>query len=75
MTVKTQEIATVTIAESIYAVTRWADETVIVSKRGTGYIVREGIHQPYSFPAGTPLNKRGNPVKVMNVGGIIEEVK
>jgi len=37
--------------------------------------MHEGISQPYSFPTGTPLRKNGNPVYVMNVGGIIEEYK
>ena len=75
MNAKTQEIATVTIAGAEYTVEQWASDVVIISKRGTAYMVREGISQPYSFPGGSPLVKRGNAVRVMNVGGIIEEVK
>ena len=75
MNTKTEAAQTVTIAGSVYTVTNWAGDDVIVSKRGTGYIVRPGISQPYSFPGGSPLVKRGNAVRVMNVGGIIEQVK
>lgn len=75
MNAQVQELATVTIAGAVYTVTNWAGDDVIVSKRGTGYIVRPGISQPYSFPGGSPLVKKGNAVRVMNVGGIIEEVK
>ena len=75
MSQSVQELETVTIAGATYTVENWSGETVIISKRGTAYMVREGIGQPHSFPAGTPLVKRGNPVKVMNVGGILEEIK
>lgn len=72
---KVQELEIVTIAGADYTVEQWASDLVIISKKGTAYMVPEGISQPYSFPGGTPLRKRGNPVRVMNVGGIIEEVK
>ena len=73
---KLQELQTVTIAGADYTVEQWENwGTVIVSKKGTAYTVEPGISQPASFPAGTPLRSKGNPVRVMNVGGIIEEVK
>lgn len=75
MNAQVQELATVTIAGATYTVENWSGDSVLISKRGTGYILREGISQPVSFPGGTPLTKRGNAVLVMNVGGIIEEVK
>jgi hypothetical protein len=75
MNTKTEAAQTVTIAGANYTVEQWASDMVIISKKGTAYMVPEGISQPYSFPGGTPLRKRGNPVRVMNVGGIIEEVK
>lgn len=64
----------ITIAGSTYDLAKWGDEDVMVSKKGTGYILEPGVHQPVSFPGGTPLRRRGNPVYVLNVGGIIEEV-
>jgi hypothetical protein len=75
MNTKTTELQTVTIAGADYTVEQWASDMVIISKKGTAYMVPEGISQPYSFPGGTPLRKRGNPVRVMNVGGVIEELK
>lgn len=75
MTTKTQELATVTIAGSEYTVSNWSGTDVLISKKGTAYMIEPGVFQPCSFPGGTPLRKRGNPVYVMNVGGIIEEVK
>lgn len=75
MNTTSQAVETVTIAESDYTLTEWSGDAVMISKRGTAYMLPEGVCQPYSFPAGTPLRKRGNPVFVMNVGGIIEEVK
>lgn len=71
---KPETLETVTIAGADYTVENWSGNTVLISRRGTAYMIREGLQQPYSFPAGTPLRKRGNPVYVMNVGGIIEEV-
>lgn len=70
-----QTLALVTIAGADYTVENWSGDTVLISKRGTAYMIREGISQPVSFPGGTPLTKRGNAVRVMNVGGIIEQVK
>jgi hypothetical protein len=64
----------VTIAGADYTVENWSGSTVLISKKGTAYMIEDGISQPVSFPGGTPLRKRGNPVRVMNVGGIIEEV-
>lgn len=75
MNTTVQELEIVTIAGADYTVENWSGDTVLISKKGTGYILHEGINQPVSFPGGTPLRKRGNPVRVMNVGGIIEEVK
>jgi hypothetical protein len=75
MNAKVQELEIVTIAGADYTVEQWASDMVIISKKGTAYMVPEGISQPYSFPGGTPLRKRGNPVRVMNVGGVIEELK
>jgi hypothetical protein len=69
-----QELEIVTIAGADYTVETWSGDKVLVSKKGTAYMIAEGISQPVSFPAGTPLRKKGNPVRVMNVGGIIEEV-
>ena len=70
-----QELATVTIAGAVYTVTNWSGMDVLISKKGTAYMIQPGVSQPVSFPAGTPLRKHGNPVRVLNVGGIIEEVK
>jgi hypothetical protein len=75
MNTKIQELEIVTIAGSDYTVETWSGDKVLISKRGTAYMIAEGISQPVSFPAGTPLTKRGNAVRVMNAGGIIEEVK
>lgn len=72
---KVQELQVVTIAGADYIVENWHGDTVLVSKKGTAYMVQPGISQPVSFPAGTPLCKKGNPVRVMNVGGVIEQVK
>jgi hypothetical protein len=72
---KVQELEVVTIAGAVYTITDWSGDTVLISKKGTGYILHEGINQPFSFPGGTPLRSKGNPVYVMNVGGIVEEVK
>lgn len=72
---KVQEIQTVTIAGAEYTVEEWSGDTVLLSKKGTAYMIREGVSQPVSFPAGTPLRKKGNPIFVLNVGGIIEETK
>jgi hypothetical protein len=73
---KVQELEIVTIAGADYTVETWEDwGQVIISKKGTAYTVEPGISQPVSFPKGTPLRSKGNPVRVMNVGGIIEEVK
>lgn len=68
-----ENIQIVTIAGSDYTVENWSGMDVLVSKKGTGYIVRPGISQPMTFPGGTPMRKRGNPVYVLNVGGYIEE--
>jgi hypothetical protein len=65
----------VTIAGADYTVENWSGDLVMISKRGTAYMLPEGVGQPVSFPGGSPLVKKGNPVRVMNVGGIIEEVK
>lgn len=70
-----QELQVVTLAGADYTVENWSGNTVLLSKKGTAYMVREGISQPYSFPAGTPLRKKGNPIFVLNVGGIIEETQ
>lgn len=75
MNTKTQELEIVTIAGAVYTVENWSGDSVLISKRGTAYMIAEGVSQPMSFPGGTPLVKRGNPVRVMNVGGVIEEVK
>lgn len=69
-----KQAQTVTIAGVEYTVERWNLDTVIISKRGTAYMVPEGISNPWSFPGGTPLRKHGNAVKVINVGGIIEQI-
>ena len=70
-----RELQVVTIAGADYTVDNWGGMDVLISKKGTGYIIQPGVSQPHSFPGGTPLRKHGNPVRVMNVGGIIEEVK
>lgn len=75
MSIQTKTNQTVTLAGATYTVEEWSGTTVLMSKKGTAYMIRDGVSQPYSFPAGTPLRKHGNPVYVMNVGGIIEEVK
>lgn len=75
MNAKVQELATVTIAGAVYTVTNWSGTDVLISKKGTAYMIEPGVSQPHSFPAGTPLRKQGNPIFVLNVGGIIEEVK
>ena len=75
MNTKTQELEIVTIAGADYVVENWHGDTVLVSTKGTAYMVQAGISQPVSFPPGTPLRKKGNTVLVMNIGGIIEEVK
>lgn len=72
---KVQELQTVTIAGATYTVENWSGTDVLISKKGTGYMIEPGVSQPHSFPGGTPLRKHGNPVYVLNVGGIIEEVK
>ncbi|WIV32175.1 hypothetical protein QN084_06080 [Paenarthrobacter sp. R1] len=72
---KVQELQVVTIAGADYTVEDWSGMTMLISAKGTAYCIEEGISQPISFPGGTPLRKRGNPVRVMNVGGFIEEVK
>lgn len=70
-----QELEIVTIAGSDYVVENWHGDTMLISKRGTAYIALEGTTQPVSFPGGSPLVKRGNPVRVSNVGGVVTEVK
>jgi hypothetical protein len=75
MNAQVQELETVTIAGAIYTVTNWSGTDVLISKKGTAYMIEPGVSQPHSFPAGTPLRKQGNPIFVLNVGGIIEEVK
>lgn len=75
MNTKAQELEIVTIAGADYTVENWSGTTFLISKKGTPYICHEGVNQPVSFTGGTKLSKRGNPVYVMNVGGIIEEVK
>jgi len=70
-----RELQVVTISGADYTVDNWGGMDVLISKKGTGYIIQPGVSQPHSFPGGTPLRKHGNPVRVMNVGGIIEEVK
>lgn len=76
MNTQTKEAQTVTIAGAEYTVETWEGwGQVIVSKKGTAYTVEPGVCQPVSFPKGTPLRSKGNPVRVMNVGGFIEEVK
>lgn len=74
MSAKVQELEIVTIAGADYAVENWHGDTVL-SKRGTAYMIAEGISQPVSFPGGSPLVKKGNAVRVLNVGGIVEQVK
>lgn len=66
-------LAKVTVAGVDYTVENWHGDHVLISKRGTAYMVQPGVSQPMSFPGGTPLCKKGNPVYVLNVGGIIEE--
>ena len=75
MNTKTEAAQTVTIAGADYTVENWSGLTMLISKKGTAYHAEEGVHQPVSFPGGSPLRKHGNPVRVLNVGGIIEEVK
>lgn len=75
MNTEAQETKTVTIAGAVYTVTNWSGMDVLLSKKGTGYIIQPGVSQPHSFPGGTPLRRHGNPVYVLNVGGVIEEVK
>ena len=75
MNAQVQELATVTIAGAVYTVTNWSGTDVLISKKGTAYMIEPGVSQPHSFPAGTPLRKQGNPIFVLNVGGIIEEVR
>lgn len=75
MNTKIQELEIVTIAGADYTVENWHGDTVLISKRGTAYMIAEGISQPVSFPGGSPLTKKGNAVRVLNVGGIIEQVK
>lgn len=75
MEAKTQTPETVTIAGATYTVENWSGMDVIISRKGTAYMIQEGISQPVSFPGGTPLRKQGNPVRVLNVGGIVEQVK
>jgi hypothetical protein len=73
---KVQELEIVTIAGAAYTVEHWEGwGDVIISKKGTAYTVEPGVCQPVSFPKGTPLRSKGNPVRVLNVGGFIEEVK
>lgn len=72
---KVQELEIVTIAGADYTIENWSGMTMLISKKGTAYHAQEGISKPMSFPGGTPLRKHGNPVRVMNVGGIIEEIK
>ena len=59
---------TVTIAGAVYTITNWSGTDVLISKKGTGYMIEPGVSQPHSFPGGTPLRSKGNPVYVMNVG-------
>ena len=66
-------LAKVRVAGSDYTVENWHGDHVLISKRGTAYMLRPGVSQPVSFPGGTPLTKRRNPVYVLNVGGVIEE--
>lgn len=68
-----QALETVTIAGAVYSVTNWSGMDVLLSKKGTAYMIQPGVSQPHSFPGGTPLRKHGNPVLVINIGGIIEE--
>jgi hypothetical protein len=75
MNTKIQELEIVTIAGADYTVETWSGDKVLISKRGTAYMIAEGVSQPVSFPGGTPLTKKGNAIRVLNVGGIIEEVK
>lgn len=75
MNAKVQELEVVTIAGADYVVENWHGDTVLISKRGTAYMIAEGISQPVSFPGGSPLTKKGNAVRVITVGGIVEQVK
>lgn len=75
MSTTIQNLEIVTIAGADYTVENWHGDTVLISKGGTAYMIAEGISQPVSFPGGTPLTKKGNAVHVLNVGGIIEQVK
>jgi hypothetical protein len=75
MSTSIQELEIVTIAGADYTVETWSGDTVLISKRGTAYMIAEGVCQPVSFPGGSPLTKKGNAVRVMNVGGIIEQAK
>jgi hypothetical protein len=75
MNAQPQELTIVTIAGADYTVENWSGTDVLISKKGTAYMIQPGVSQPHSFPAGTPLRKRGNPVYVLNVGGMIEETK
>lgn len=70
----TEELAKVTIAGAVYIVTNWSGMDVLLSKKGTAYMIQPGVSQPHSFPGGTPLRRHGNQVLVINVGGIIEEM-
>jgi len=72
---KVQELQVVTISGADYTVENWSGMTMLISAKGTAYCIEEGISQPVSFPGGTPLRKKGNAIRVMNVGGFIEEVK
>jgi hypothetical protein len=72
---KPEELEIVTIAGADYTVSNWSGTDVIISKKGTAYMIEPGVSQPHSFPGGTPLRKRGNAVYVLNVGGVIEETK
>lgn len=73
MNAKTETQA-VTIAGAVYTVENWDGMTMLISKKGTAYMCHEGWTQPVSFPGGTPLRRKGNPVYVLNVGGIIEGI-
>lgn len=75
MNTKIQAAEKVTIAGAEYTVEISSGVVLLISKKGTAYRVPRGISQPVSLLGGTPLRKGGNAVRVMNVGGIIEQVK
>lgn len=58
-------------------------ETHLIGARGARYLLRRyrerngdtGIRQVISLGSGAPMRKRGNEVRVIEVGGIIEQTR